>query len=345
VWIVDADSEEPTPGQWLAARRGERRPAVVWLARATNAASKQLEERFGPEAVVIKPFRQATLLQAVARATGRRAGETIPAAASQRSPRAASLVGQVLVVEDNPVNAAVAEGMLATLGCRAHVVSGGQDAVARALAERFDLILMDLHMPDLDGMAATALIRRGERDRRTPIIALTADAAESNREACLAAGMDDFLGKPFSLEELRQRLRQWLPVAAAVQAALPARRATSTRLDASSIARIRALDQSSGPGLLQKVASLYAASSTEQVQQLRQAVANGQLEAARSVAHTLKSGSANVGATDIARLCQLLERACIEADLERARDLVEQLVEQHPGVLEALQTEALRDSA
>ncbi len=130
------------------------------------------------------------------------------------SDGAARLVGRVLLVEDNPVNALVAEAALRALGLSVHSVSDGEQAVARATAERFDLILMDCQMPGLDGFEATGRIRRHEETSarpRTPIVALTANALSGDRERSLAAGMDDHLAKPFRAEELAAVLRRRLP--------------------------------------------------------------------------------------------------------------------------------------
>ena len=133
----------------------------------------------------------------------------LPTAAETRpdeSMPSASIRTRVLVAEDHPVNCAVIEGMLELLGCDFTVVTSGRDAAVRAGAERFDAILMDMNLPELDGLAAARQIRKLEGDaHRTPIIALTAHTAESNRQACFNAGMDDFLTKPLAIEDLARR--------------------------------------------------------------------------------------------------------------------------------------------
>jgi len=126
------------------------------------------------------------------------------------------LRGRVLLVEDNPVNALVAEAALQSLGLAVHSVSDGEQAVQCATREDFDLILMDCQMPGIDGFEATARIRGHEQAaarRRTPIVALTANAMSGDRERSLAAGMDDHLAKPFRAEELAALLRRRLPPA------------------------------------------------------------------------------------------------------------------------------------
>jgi CheY-like chemotaxis protein len=123
-----------------------------------------------------------------------------------------SLGGHVLLVEDEPVNAEVAQGYLTVLGCTSVWVNDGPKAVARNAAEHFDLILMDLSMPGMDGFATTALIRQqAGAAGRIPIVALTAHDAVSYRDTCLQAGMDDMLTKPCTLEEYEQILRRLIP--------------------------------------------------------------------------------------------------------------------------------------
>jgi CheY-like chemotaxis protein len=135
--------------------------------------------------------------------------------------------GHVLVAEDNAVNAMVIESLLGKLGVTMTLATDGQqavNAVAQADAAQFDLVLMDLHMPVLDGYGATQKIRQWEAANgrpRLPIIALTADAFEEDRQHCLAAGMDDFLSKPIALEALTLALGKCLPGARASQTHLP----------------------------------------------------------------------------------------------------------------------------
>jgi len=126
-----------------------------------------------------------------------------------------SLRGRVLVVEDNPINAMVAEAMLARAGLGVDTVTDGHQAVQRTLAERFDVVLMDCQMPVLDGIEATRQIRQreaGSGGTPLPIVGLTANATEEDRQACLAAGMDDYLAKPFREHQLHSVLARYLTV-------------------------------------------------------------------------------------------------------------------------------------
>jgi two-component system, sensor histidine kinase and response regulator len=118
----------------------------------------------------------------------------------------------VLLVEDNPVNQEVASGMLENLGCQVTIAGDGLEAIQAIVSREFDVVLMDCQMPRLDGYSATQQLRDWERSQqraRTPIIALTANALSGDAEKCLAAGMDAYLSKPFTLQKLQAALAKW----------------------------------------------------------------------------------------------------------------------------------------
>lgn len=123
-------------------------------------------------------------------------------------------IPRVLLAEDNPVNQEVALTMLELLGCQVEVADNGCEALEALKREDFDLVLMDCQMPEMDGFEATEEIRRLEEntDRYTPIVALTANALKGDREKCLAVGMDDYISKPFGMDQLSNMLRNWIPL-------------------------------------------------------------------------------------------------------------------------------------
>jgi CheY-like chemotaxis protein len=134
-------------------------------------------------------------------------------------PQAASTLDAaltILVAEDNPVNQTVALQMLRRLGCQAVAVRTGREAVMAVMQERYDAVFMDVQMPDMDGLEATAAIRRWEAEHggHVPIIAMTAHAMEGDRERCLAAGMDGYVAKPIKTDDLRRALAPYLPAPA-----------------------------------------------------------------------------------------------------------------------------------
>ncbi|WP_291994557.1 response regulator [Candidatus Accumulibacter sp. ACC003] len=258
----------------------------------------------------------------------------------------AKLGGRVLVAEDNPVNQAVAAAMLESLGVAYSVADNGQIALDRLLHEPFDLVLMDCQMPEMDGFEATAQIRARQRDSlllgHLPIIALTANAVTGDRERCLAAGMDDYLSKPFTRERLIAVLQRWLPrpapapVDAATESTAPSARSASSQTGAGpapaattaasaepinprALEAIRQLPGANGALLVEKIIAAYLADAPARFAQLQAAAEAGDAAALRRAAHALKSSSANVGAEKLAALCKELEMLGRNATVEGAK--------------------------
>jgi CheY-like chemotaxis protein len=163
----------------------------------------------GFAAVLTKPVRQSTLLTRLLEVLGQHAAPEH--AAPTAGPAAPVAALHVLVAEDNAVNQRVLLHMLAGFGHRAHAVANGREAVAAAAETAYDLILMDVQMPEMDGLEATAEIRRQEAalGRHVPIIALTAHAMGQHRDRCLAVGMDDYIAKPVGRAQLAEKLAEW----------------------------------------------------------------------------------------------------------------------------------------
>ncbi len=166
--------------------------------------------RAGFEARLTKPVRLSSLYDALVRAVApsptEAAGAVVPSLTAARGSR-----GMLLVVEDNAINQEVAKGMAAKLGFGSDVAANGVEALEALERRSYDAVLMDCHMPEMDGFEATAEIRRREAGRRhVPIIAMTAGALAEDRERCLAAGMDDYLSKPVKGRALEAVLDRWL---------------------------------------------------------------------------------------------------------------------------------------
>ncbi len=165
----------------------------------------------GLAGTLAKPVRARQLYEAITLALGR---EIVPAdAGARRAQPPATRSARLLLVEDNPVNQKVALVTLRRLGYEVELADNGRTALDLAARKPFDLVLMDCQMPEMDGFAATRALRQREREqalRRVPIVALTANALEGDREQCLAAGMDDYLTKPFKREQLEAILGRWI---------------------------------------------------------------------------------------------------------------------------------------
>jgi signal transduction histidine kinase/ligand-binding sensor domain-containing protein/DNA-binding NarL/FixJ family response regulator len=322
-------------------------PALVVIAGEAEIASKSFGPIAAPYGVIPKPVCRDILYEALAAAVGA-APLDADALLTSSSPYVA-IEGHVLLVEDEPVNAAVAQGYLTTLGCTSVWVDNGTEAVARHGAERFDLVLMDLSMPQLDGFATTRLIRQQEGDgRRVPIVALTAHGSTAYRESCLQAGMDDILSKPCTLEECLSVLQRWLvlphPQPARRTAAMTHDSAWSA-IDAATVERLRSLRSGSQSDLYQRLIELFDSGSARALLELRAALDAGQLPQAAAICHRLASSAANVGALAFAHQVRELERLCKANDAGRAQGLYQRLCAAHPQLLAALQHYRLQANA
>jgi signal transduction histidine kinase/CheY-like chemotaxis protein len=185
------------------------RPRVVRMASFVNLSQAQASDMQSFDAEITKPVRLTQLQRAL---TGDAASDYAQASGHPAPTIALATGARVLVVEDQSLNRDVAEGMLNALGLQVDTAHDGRHALEMLASGSYDVVLMDCRMPVMDGFAATAELRRREGSgRRTPVIALTADTTSAAREACLAAGMDDYLGKPFSRATLRAALARWLP--------------------------------------------------------------------------------------------------------------------------------------
>jgi signal transduction histidine kinase/ligand-binding sensor domain-containing protein/CheY-like chemotaxis protein/HPt (histidine-containing phosphotransfer) domain-containing protein len=298
---------------------------------------------------------------ALGAAAGREPAAANPA--THPAPDPAIVGGHVLLVEDEPVNAAVAQGYLSELGCTYAWVENGPEAIARSASEKFDLIMMDLNMPTMDGFATTRLIRQREGNRHVPIIALTAHDAKNYRASCLDAGMNDLLSKPYTLDQCAQLLRRWLgrspgsarkdtaPVevtssaaaSSGVEALSPL--AALSGVDATAVAGLRNLRAGAHVDLYSKLVDLFRAGSTDAIVQLESALEADDLKGASGVCHKLASSAANVGALAFARDVRRLEKICDEGDRPRAQRLCERLAAAHPALLAELTRLQLRASA
>jgi signal transduction histidine kinase/DNA-binding response OmpR family regulator len=228
----------------------------------------------------------------------------------------------ILVAEDNTVNQKVALKQLHRLGYKADIVTNGREAVEAVKIKRYDLVLMDCQMPEMDGFEATAEIRAAEKDKaeHTRIIAMTAHALKGEREKCLAAGMDDYLSKPVKIEILSQMLEKYLvqsKVKSDVQFEISdAQSVLDTEkgkfVDRAMLDSFRDLQQPGEPDIVTELIDLYLADAAKRITTLRQAAGSGDLKTIKYQAHAVKGGSSNIGALGLARLSSQLEENGIE---------------------------------
>jgi two-component system sensor histidine kinase/response regulator len=298
-------------------------------------------------AILSKPLRRSQLFACVSRAMTMESGlsnqESMAAAdATSAPPRVGP---RILLVEDNPVNQEVAVGMLESLGCRTQAVDNGWLAIEAMSTTVYDAILMDCQMPVMDGLTATAEIRRrelGSARARIPIIALTANAMEGDRERCLAAGMDDFLSKPFTQQQLATQLSRWLAVS--VMPAQPERTDTS-RAPLVDIGVLRNIAALARPALLNSLIDLYLQHSPILIAAIEAASANRQPGALAEAVHSLKSSTANLGGTRLAMVAKECEALLREGGINRAGPLVLRIRREYQDFCIALTRERSADAA
>jgi two-component system sensor histidine kinase/response regulator len=299
---------------------------MVMLSSISDQLSAAQYRACGITQHLTKPVRQRELFRCLRRLCQTTLDATLaldevatPAAA------AAPLRGRLLVVEDNAVNREVIIDLLEDEGLVLDVVNDGLAAVEACAAQRYDLVLMDCQMPVMDGFTATGAIRAQETERgqpRAPIVALTANALEGDRARCLAAGMDDYLSKPFTALGLRAVLEQWLSAdGAAAPSAAPLDTppaAAEELLNPAALAHFEARERNGRKGVLRRVVSAYLEQSQTYIGHMRDGLAAGDLERVREAAHALKSSSAVVGADTLSVLCRESEEAARAGERERA---------------------------
>jgi CheY-like chemotaxis protein/HPt (histidine-containing phosphotransfer) domain-containing protein len=237
----------------------------------------------------------------------------------------------ILVVEDTPVNRAVASGLLVKCGFMAHTANNGSEALEAISTDSYDAVLMDCQMPVMDGYEATREIRRRERGgkRRIPIIAMTANSTEAERQRCLAVGMDDFLSKPLRKQLLEETLERWLtasstgtPEAGAPGPDTATARLGATRwelLDDEVLAELEAL----GEGMLGELLSEYFDGVERDLAELDTVIGRGEAFTAARIAHRLKGGSATIGARRVSELAADLEATAKAGDDRSAAALLD----------------------
>ena len=323
-----------------------RATGTILLTNTGTAIDDDTLAQAGVLGCISKPVRHAVLEQTIASILDARLAASAPdgiAATVATDDPIAHLNGRVLLVEDNEVNLMVAKDMLATLGVTVEVATNGVEALAMAGAQRFELVLMDCQMPVMDGYGATRALRRGESrgHRRVPIVAMTANAMEDDRQRCLEAGMDDYLAKPYTLAQLHEMVVRWLGPQPrdehATEAPMPMDTESSTitlsAIDLDTLGKYTRLGTARGTQLAQKILETYLATSTEAIDQVEGAIATGDAAIAQRAAHGLKSSSATVGATTLSELFRQLEMLAKEARLTQAAPLVDKARREHAQVL------------
>jgi two-component system sensor histidine kinase/response regulator len=265
------------------------------------------------------------------------------------APRVAALLSgrRVLLAEDNAFNRALIEHVLEPMGCQVDKALSGTEAVKAFRPGRYDLVLMDCQMPEMDGLTATRQIRRIEGDTsRVPIVAVTAGTVSGARRACLEAGMDDFLAKPFSLGRLRKKVLEWLLPSIDSEPPDPEERKSEPNVVAPAtpneqnvdLSRLEELALEAGtPQIVEELSRIFLDDVARRVVALGLAAKARDQRAYLNVIHAIKGASGNFGAVRMARIAEASERQAKHGDLsevDRAVTDLGQELEAVRGVLE-----------
>ena len=324
---------------------------MIMLTSISFRGDSETAIQSGISAYLTKPVRQtdlySALLNAIHNNSKHKAPTSVPRTTSNENKQQLQLGLHILVAEDNETNQEVILSMLQKFDCTAELCVNGREAVKAASGGDFDLILMDCQMPVMDGFQATNIIRNMEKEKNkkpVPIIALTGNALAGDRDKCLAAGMDDYISKPFGLGEIFTAISQWSlgknkvlsehlpntekdrswenPKKPEGQQPEKSNDWNSISIDQSVLDGLRELQIKGKPDILGKIIRAYFKSSEPLVAGLQKSLDNEEFEILKFSAHSLKSSSANVGAISLAELSKELEMWDRNDTIERATDLI-----------------------
>jgi two-component system, sensor histidine kinase and response regulator len=317
--LVLLDANMPEMDGFTLAEEIQKRPRLVGASIMMLTSGARLGDRsrcaeLGISSYLMKPIKQSDLLDTIM-------GVLVAPRTARAKARAGTVAKggralRVLVAEDNVVNQEVAVGLLSRAGHSARVANNGREAIALLEKERFDLVLMDVQMPELDGLKATAAIREGERStgRHIPIVAVTAHAMKGDEERCLAAGMDAYVTKPLQAKEL-------LAVMSGVR-----RRKAPGRDARGSVDEALLLERVGGDRkALRRLVRLFLSDAPKLVARIRKAIDASEPRALQAAAHALKGAVSNFAAPAAVGAAQQLQRMGEIGDIEGARAAFPQL--------------------
>jgi CheY-like chemotaxis protein len=243
---------------------------------------------------------------------------------------------RVLIAEDNPVNQEVAGTMLRRRGHHVDIVSNGREAVEAVARERYDIVLMDLQMPILDGLGATAEIRASEGGKRVPIVALTANAAGGEREKVIAAGMDDYLAKPFRAGDLIEMVEAFTtPDAPRLSGVMKAIVDAPSDVDVEGLRG--ELRDAGAEDALGAVLAVFVGDAPTRLSVIIDAVASQDMERIARAAHAYKSSAGTIRALELASLLQKMEATAKDgADVPEIIALRDRIMTAHEAVMARL---------
>jgi len=296
---------------------------VVMMTSMGEQGDASRFEEMGFAGYLTKPIRQSDLFDSLAAMLSGETGKPRRKIVTRHSIRRLRREkARVLVAEDNITNQQVAVGILKKLGLRADAVANGEEAITALRTLPYDLVLMDVQMPVMDGITATQEIRKVESEaRNVPIIAMTAHVMKGDREKCLDAGMDDYLAKPMDPQALAHVLEKWLPDHRQNKAGFSTSQPAKATFD-----RERLLERLMGDETLARnVLSHFLNEIPQHMENLKRYVASGDTAAAGNEAHAIKGTAANVAADTLYQTALEMEQAGKRGDTKSLEELMPRL--------------------
>ncbi|MDX2493376.1 MAG: response regulator [Desulfuromusa sp.] len=334
------------------------RTRMIMLTSVGIRGDARLAREAGIEIYLTKPARQIDLynsLVALMKGDSSASDELITQYSLDKET--ITFNAKVLLAEDNLVNQQVAKGVLRKLGCQVDLAMNGTEAVSDFEKHHYDIVFMDCQMPRMDGYAATGEIRRleiGKADKsHIPVIALTANALSGDREKCIAAGMDDYISKPFDQKRIRKVLKRWLPDNLQIVPEAPPRNENTPAIpeagsdddaliEYKALASIRSLQSDGAEDILTRIISLFLEDTPKQLVQLHQAIRDHDANAVCAIAHSLKSSSANLGVMGLSSLFREMEEKGRRKTLTGTTELYEQIKNEFHNTIDPLQAEMVK---
>ena len=321
---------------------------VILLSSIRLRSDDPRPSKAGISVIVHKPIRPQQLLEALAQALNLQLQreKKSPNAPALDATLASRLPLRILLADDNPINQRVGQSVLQKLGYRAELVTNGLEVLKALEQNTFDLIFLDVQMPEMDGLEASRKIaERWGAERRPRIIAMTGNALMGDREKCLAAGMDDYISKPIRIAELQSAIERWGPTKKRRSETTTFLRKDSSHtadlLDSNVLAELREMPPTDGVSMLRELIDLFLDSAPKRLTQIRESAHHPTNLAFH--AHALKSMSLNMGAQKIVDLTKRLEEMGRAGNINDSAQVISEL--ENAFVLTRAQLEAVRETA
>jgi two-component system sensor histidine kinase/response regulator len=316
---------------------------VMMLTSTGHRGDVERCRELGILSYLYKPVRKRELLAAILTALGQHQNASPPLAVIQTNRPAQPKGLHILLAEDNRINQTVAVRMLEKMGHSLVVAENGNEALSLLATQVFDLVLMDIQMPEMDGLTATMKIRERERSTRLhlPIVAMTAHAMKGDRERCLDAGMDEYVSKPISVRQLEEAIASALRWPGGVRPAT----SSNTQNENATPANVipwdmgKTLESLGGDEkLLHEVMEIFLEEAPKHMATLRQAIAEGNTKAIEQVSHTLKGELGYLGISGLSRKARALEEIDQTSDLRAAASIYTEFEAELREVLASMRT-------